>query len=282
MNSSYSEKEQIAQSYYDNLFINKIYSIIWGGEDIHFGIYNQPNDSIKKASQRTIKMMAQTLQHIDQDCRVIDLGSGYGGSARYLAKNYGCSVCCLNVSTLQNQRNQQLNQAQNLTSLIDVKEGSYEDIPYPNESFDIVWLQDSMIHSGNRRQVLAESRRVLKRGGELIFTDTLQNDNCSSEQLQPAFNRLQVDDAGSFLFYRNTLEELGFKKISVVDLSKHVHTHYIRIREELMMRYDELIKQTSKEAIDNTLKSIEPWINFYQKGEMQWGLFHYYLPKNKK
>jgi len=278
MNSPYSEKEQIAQNYYDNIETNQIYAMIWGGEHIHFGIYLEPDDPIPEASQRTVETMAQTLRHINPDCRVIDLGSGYGGSARYLAKNYGCSVCCLNLSKLQNQRNLELNQAQNLTHLIEVREGSFEDIPYPDHSFDIVWSQDALIHSGNRRLVLEEIRRVLKRGGELIFTDTLQSDSCSPDILQPAFDRLQVNDAGSFLFYRNTLQELGFKEMKVVDLSEHVHTHYIRFRDEILMRYEEIVKQTSKESVDNVLKSIEPWIAFYQKGDMQWGLFHYYLP----
>jgi len=222
--------------------------------------------------------MAETLRNIHQGSRVIDLGAGYGGSARYLAKNYGCSVSCLNLSKLQNQRNQELNQAENLTHLIEVKEGSFEDIPYPDHSFDIVWSQDAIIHSGNRRQVLEEIRRVLKPGGELIFTDTLQNDTCSPDRLQPAFNRLQINDAGSFLFYRNSLQELGFTEVKVVDLSKHVNTHYIRFRDEMLMRYEEIAKQTSKESVDNALKSIEPWIAFYQKGDMQWGLFHYNLP----
>jgi len=213
MNCPYSEKEQVAQNYYDNLDTDKMYAIVWGGEHIHFGIYLESDDSIPKASQ-----------------------------------------------------------------LIEVKHGSFENIPYPDQSFDLVWSQDSIIHSGNRRQVLEEIRRVLKPGGELIFTDTLQNDNCSAEKLQPAFNRLQINDAGSFSFYRNTLQELGFQEIKVIDLSEHVSTHYIRFQDEILKHHEEIIKQTSKEFIEQTLKSIEPWITFYQKGDMQWGLFYYHLP----
>jgi len=87
MNSSYSEKEQIAQNYYDNIETDQIYAMIWG-EHIHFGIYLEPNDSMSEASQRTVETMAQTLRHINHEYQVIDLGAGYGGSARYLAKNW--------------------------------------------------------------------------------------------------------------------------------------------------------------------------------------------------
>ena len=71
------------------------------------------------------------------------------------------------------------------------------------------------------------------------------------------------------------LQELGFQEIQVLDLSEHVSLHYIRFRDEILVRYEEMIKKVSKEAIDKTLKSIEPWIKFYQQGDMQWGLFHY-------
>jgi len=278
MKHQYSEAEQIAQTYYDNPETDRIYTLIWGGEHIHFGIYRDSDDSISEASQRIVETMAEALQHIGQDRHLIDLGSGYGGTARYLAKNYGCSIACLNLSSRQNQRNLQINQAQNLSHLIEVKQGSFENIPYPDRSFDIVWSQDAIVHSGNRRQVLEEIRRVLKPGGELIFTDTLQDNHCSPEKLKPAFNRLRIKNAGSFNFYRNNLQELGFKEIKIVDLSEHVSIHYIRFRDEILRRYEEILKQIARETIDKTLKSIEPWIEFYQKGDLQWGLFHYYLP----
>lgn len=282
MNSPYSEKEQFAQTYYDSLEINLIYIMIWGGEDIHFGIYTGTNETIPEAAQRTVAMMAHALRNIRQESRVIDLGAGYGGAARYLAKNYGCSVCCLNISTLQNQLNQQLTQAQNMSHLIEVKEGSFENIPYPDHSFDIVWSQDAIIHSDNRRQVLEEIRRVLKQGGELIFTDILQNDNhldnALPDGLQEAFKQLQISNAGSFPFYRHTLQELGFKELKAIDLSEHVNTHYIRFREEILKHSEEIIEQTSKKFIDHFLERIESWRMFYQKSYIQWGFFHYYLP----
>jgi len=120
---SYSKTEQIAQTYYDNYETDQMYATIWGGEHIHFGIYQEPQDSIHEAAQRTVKTMAQSVRRLDAQSRVIDLGAGYGGTARYLAKQYGCSVCCLNLSVLQNQRNQNMNQVQHLSHLIEVKEG---------------------------------------------------------------------------------------------------------------------------------------------------------------
>ena len=61
---------------------------------------------------------------------MLDLGSGYGGAARYLAKNHGCKVTCLNLSETQNERNIYNNKNYGLNHLINVTKGNFEDIPF--------------------------------------------------------------------------------------------------------------------------------------------------------
>lgn len=277
MNTTYSEAVKIAQTYYDGTETDRLYATIWGGEHIHYGIYNQPDEPIHDASQRTVETIAQTLENLNQNSRVIDLGAGYGGAARYLAKTYGCSVCCLNLSELQNQRNRQLNQEQNLEKLIEVTQGSFEHIPYGDNSFDIIWSQDAILHSSDRTQVLKEVKRVLKSGGELIFTDPMQSETCPPGVLKPAFERLGISNMGSYHFYSQTAQDLGFEELNFIDLSANVPIHYRRFGEEVRKRYQEVVRITSPEFADKTLKSIEPWIDYYQKNYMQWGILHFRL-----
>ena len=66
MKNRYSQAEQIAQSYYDSLETDRIYTMIWGGEHIHFGIYLESDDSMSEASQRIVETMAETLRYINQ------------------------------------------------------------------------------------------------------------------------------------------------------------------------------------------------------------------------
>jgi len=272
-----TEAVTIAQKYYDSTETDKLYAAIWGGEHIHYGIYTRPDEPIHDASLSTVKTIAQTLKKIDQNSRVIDLGAGYGGAARYLAKTYGCSVCCLNLSQLQNQRNGQLNQEQNLDPLVEITQGSFEDIPYPNNSFDIVWSQDAILHSGDRCLVFQEIKRILKPGGEFIFTDPMESETCPPGSLQPAFDRLGISDMGSYHFYSQTLKYLGFEELNFIDLSQNVAIHYRRFREEVQKRYNEVVKLTSTEFVDKTLNSIQPWIERYEQGYMQWAILHFRL-----
>ena len=89
------------------------YYNIWGGEDIHIGLYEE-TPVIKEASARTVRKMAGMLKNLSADTHIIDLGAGYGGSARHLASEYGCSVDCLNISEAQNDTNRFLNRRQAL------------------------------------------------------------------------------------------------------------------------------------------------------------------------
>lgn len=282
MNTTDSQAVQIAQTYYDGSETDRLYATIWGGEHIHYGIYQRPDEPIHDASVRTVETIAKTLENLNQDSRVIDLGAGYGGAGRYLAKTYGCSVCCLNLSELQNQRNRQLDREQNLADLVEVTQGSFEQIPYGDSFFDIVWSQDAILHSSDRQKVFEEVKRILKPGGEFIFTDPMQSETCPQGLLQPAFERLGIGNMGSLKFYCQTGKELGFEQLHFIDLSKNVPTHYRRFGEEVRKRYDEVVKLTSPEFIEKTLKSIAPWIEYYEQGYMQWGILHFRLLKNEK
>jgi len=275
MKTTDSEAVKIAKSYYNGSETDRLYSKIWGGEHIHYGIYQQPDESIHDASIRTVETIASTLDKIDRNDRAIDLGAGYGGAARYLAKNYGCSVSCLNLSEVQNQHNQQLNQEQNLTDLVEVTQGSFEAIPYPDHAFNIVWSQDAILHSSDRTKVFQEVKRILKPGGEFIFTDPMESATCPPGLLQPAFARLGIKNMGSLQFYRQTAQDLGFEELHFIDLSSNVPTHYRRFGQEVRKRYQELVEITSTEFVDKTLNSIDPWIEYYEQGYMQWGILHF-------
>ena len=71
-----------AEEYYDSTPAFEFYKNVWGGEDIHIGQYRTKNEDIAVASRRTIINMAQRLSPLDADMKVIDLGAGFGGTAR--------------------------------------------------------------------------------------------------------------------------------------------------------------------------------------------------------
>ena len=139
-----SQAVQKAEEYYDSSEADAFYKNVWGGEDIHIGIYNTPDEEIAQASRRTVETMALQIPGLGRKTRILDLGAGYGGSARHLAGTYGCHVTCLNLSETQNDLNRDKNAETDLDALIDVVHGSFEDIPAEDASVDIVWTPSSI------------------------------------------------------------------------------------------------------------------------------------------
>lgn len=274
MPSELSRAEAQTESYYDSSDADRFYEQVWGGEDIHIGLYDD-TDVIKEASRKTVETMAKQLTALSADSRVIDLGAGYGGSARYLTGLAGCPVTCLNISEVQNNRNRELNREQGLDDKIQVLHGSFEDIPSPDGAFDIVWSQDSFLHSDSKDKVMEEIDRITAPGGELIFTDPMQADDCPDGVLQPVYDRLNLESMGSFAYYREKLGSLGFSEVACIDLTPQLRNHYDNVRQVLQGRYEELVAAISKEYMDRMITGLENWVSAADSGYLAWGILHF-------
>ncbi|MFP3958640.1 MAG: methyltransferase domain-containing protein [Spirochaetaceae bacterium] len=265
----------VAQEYYNSSDADTFYYTIWGGEDIHIGLYEGEDHSIFDAGRQTVKLMAAQLGNLSPEAKVIDIGAGYGGSARFLAREYGCSVVALNISEVENERDRRKNRGQGLDHLIDVVDGSFEDISYEADTFDAVWSQDAILHSGNRRRVLEEIGRVLKPGGELVFTDPMMADDCPTDVLQPILDRIHLDSLGSPGFYRKELERLGFTEVGFLDHTHQLPVHYGRVLRETERNEPKLREVVSGEYIDRMKNGLRHWVEGGEKGRLVWGVFHF-------
>ncbi len=272
---NYSETVETARTYYNSTDADRFYATIWGGEDIHIGLYENETDTIFDSSRRTVEKMGSLIIGLDSKTRLLDIGSGYGGSARYLVQAYGCQVGCLNLSEVQNQRNRELNRSQGFTLSINVVDGSFEAIPLPDESVDVVWSQDAILHSGNRKKVFEEVHRVLAKGGQLIFTDPMQSETCPLEALQPIFNRIHLDSLGSIQYYKEILLGLGFKEVQIVDYSNQLSKHYSRVLKEVEENHWTLTRVCSEEYIQRMKTGLQHWIDGGLAGHLTWGILHF-------
>lgn len=269
---SYSTAEHTARTYYNSDQADRFYATIWGGEDIHIGLYQSDTEPIFDASRRTVEYMASLLPGIDAKTRVLDIGAGYGGAARYLAKTFGCHVGCLNLSDTQNQRNRDLNRAEGLDLMINVVDGSFEHIPMASRGTDVVWSQDALLHSAHRIKVFEEVHRVLAKGGQFIFTDIMQADSCPPEVLQPIYDRIHLNSIGSVQSYREMAAKVGLEELQVVDLSQQLSTHYARVLQKLEAHYSSLLSQCGEEYLQRMKTGLKHWIDGGKAGSLQWGI----------
>jgi len=269
---------ETARNYYNSEDADTFYSQVWGGEDIHIGFYTTADESISTASYRTVVTMAERLPKLSADSHILDIGSGYCGAARYLAKTYGAKISALNLSEVENQRARELNVAAGLAENIEVTDGSFEKIPFPTASesekgFDILWSQDAILHSDNREQVLAEAFRVLRSGGYFVFTDPMQADNCPKGVLQPILDRIHLSSLGSPSFYRTVAEQLGFEVVDYEDHTNQLINHYQRVLEETEKYTPDLEKKIDPQYVARMKAGLKHWIAGGKAGHLAWGIF---------
>jgi sarcosine/dimethylglycine N-methyltransferase len=267
--------EETAREYYNSDDADAFYSMIWGGEDIHIGIYESPRDSISAASRRTVEYIASRLNKPGEATRVLDIGSGYAGVARFLARTYGCHVSALNLSDVENEAARRLNKEQGLDEQIEVIDGSFQEIRHPDDTFDAVWSQDALLHSGDRKQVVEEVARVLKPDGQFVFTDPMQADDCPEGVLRPILDRIHLESLGSLGFYCETATQAGLAKVAFDDLTAHLVTHYARVLEETENRADELDGAVSPAYTERMKKGLRHWIEGGRNGYLAWGIFEF-------
>jgi len=276
MSSGYSPVVETARHYYNSDDADNFYFHVWGGEDIHIGLYASSDEPIASASRRTVEVMSnQLVQTPGPNTRVLDVGAGYGGAARYLASTHGCRLTALNLSERENERNRETNRMLGLDQVIDVVDGSFESIPAENASFDLVWSQDAILHSGHRDRVIGEIARVLRPGGELIFTDPMQADDCPEGVLQPVLDRIHLDSLGSVAFYREAAARHELSELRVFELTNNLGVHYMRVRDELERVRNELAGKVSDAYIERMLAGLGHWVEAGERGYLCWGILHF-------
>jgi SAM-dependent methyltransferase len=103
--------------------------------------------------------------------RLVDIGSGLGGPARYLAKMCGCRVTGVDLTAEFVAAAAELTRRAGLSAEVDFRQGSALELPLADGSFDLAWSQNVAMNIGDRLGYYGEVRRVLKSGGRFAIQD---------------------------------------------------------------------------------------------------------------
>jgi len=102
---------------------------------------------------------------------VLDVCSGVGGPARWLAFRRGCRVTGLDFTTSRVESARRLSQRARLDHLVDFVRGDATAMPLQDSDYDVVIGQESWLHIPDKSALISECTRVLKPGGTIAFTD---------------------------------------------------------------------------------------------------------------
>ena len=258
------------QAYYDGP-ADEIYRTIWG-DNLHLGVPCGPDCPHPEAMEHTNAIMANAVS-LTPDMRVLDLGCGYGSTARYLAANFGCAVTGANISEKELELARSRAAEAGLDDRLSFEYGDFHHLAYADESYDVVWSQEAFLHAVDKNAVLSECRRVVRPGGSLVFTDILVRRSTPEADRERIYDRVQSPDMWDLDDYRQALSRLELPVAREEDWSQHVARSYAWVRDRLRQNRETLAPRIGYETIDRTVDALAFWVDSANAGYIGWALF---------
>lgn len=111
------------------------------------------------------------LAGITEDSRVLDAGSGIGGTARYVADRFGCTITAVDLTDEYCETQRWLNRLVGLDNRITVHQGDVTALRFDDDSFDVAISQHVQMNIADKQRLYSEAHRVLVTGGRLALWD---------------------------------------------------------------------------------------------------------------
>jgi SAM-dependent methyltransferase len=192
---------------------------------------------------------------LSPESHVLEIASGSGGPASYLAKQTDCRVTGIDANQsgidTASKKSVESGQAHQLSFKI---ADANAPLPFDDNAFDAVVCMDSMNHFPNRLNVFKEWYRVLRPGQRAVFTDPVViSGQVTSDELAVR------SSIGLFLFVppginEDFIEKAGFKLIKQEDVTENealVSERWLKAREH---HKDALLKIEGVERFEGLQK----------------------------
>lgn len=177
------------------------------------------------------KEMAEILK-LKQDQSLLDIGSGLGGPARYLAAAHGVHVTGIDLTPQFVDVSDYLSERVGLADKLTFKQGDAIDLPFADEQFDVAWTQHVAMNIQNKPKLYQGIHRVLKTGGRFAIYDAIKGND------QPVIypTPWASDQAISFLAteseMNDALASAGFRTLSFVDATETVAQWFRELQQQ--------------------------------------------------
>lgn len=205
---------------------------------------------------------------------VLDVCSGMGGPARYLAWKTGCDVTGLDLTASRVEGATELTRVAGLSESVRFVHGNALDMPFHDASFTLAIAQESFAHIPDKPRLLAECARVLRPGGRLVFSDILHRGNLAAHDAQRLSEGMTFSEIETLEGYAQRLSLCGMAVVRLVDLTEE----WTRILVERHAMYRSLESHTvarlGREHFERYDRAYEHFVGLYRSGVLGGALIH--------
>lgn len=194
-------------------------------------------DNLKAAKRFTASEEFQEVSTLLQlknrpnPVRVLDLGCG-NGIASYAFTSLGCEVIAVDPDTSEDVGLMAANRLRGHITSGSIKtiQATAESLPFPDNTFDVIYERQALHHFSDLGQGLTECARVLKSDGLFLATrEHVINDAKQLEQFLAGHILHQMhggENAYPLVHYTNSLKQAGFTVVQKIGPMDSVINHF--------------------------------------------------------
>ena len=162
--------------------------------------------------------------------RLLDIGSGIGGPARYMAKRFGCRVTGIDLTGEFCDVARHLTRLLGLESKVDFQQGDALKMPFADGSFDGAFSMNVSMNIADKPALYREIARVLKPGGWLMLSELAKGPGAPMDYPTPWAATANESFLATPEETRTGLEACGFEVLEFRDATEAVKAYGARSR----------------------------------------------------
>ena len=156
---------------------------------------------------------------VRREHHLLDVCSGMGGPARWIAYRYGCRVSGIDFTPSRVAGARRLTHRAKLDHLVEFQQGDATAMPFGSAMFDVVYGQEAWCHIPDKQALITECARVLRPTGTIAFTDILTVGHLHVADESRLATGMHIPRPATLAAYKELLLRNGFAIESTTDLS---------------------------------------------------------------
>jgi SAM-dependent methyltransferase len=180
-----------------------------------------PADEFHSNGRSATRSLAEYAR-IPAGSRVLDVGSGLGGPARFLAATQGCDVTGVDLTPDFCAVANELSRLTKLSDHTRFQVGDALELPFPDAHFDVVWTMQMQMNIQYKRRLYAGFARVLKPGGRFVCQDICAGNGEPLELPVPWATRPEQSHLVDPETLRGLVRSAGLREVSWRDVTGEI------------------------------------------------------------
>eukprot|EP00042_Codosiga_hollandica_P027481 m.137318 g.137318 ORF g.137318 m.137318 type:complete len:499 (-) comp52495_c0_seq1:101-1597(-) len=214
-----------------------------------------------------------SLLKLQKDQYVLDVGTGIGGCAIYMAKEYGVHVRALDLSAnmidIAKQRLESASMTVTEVAFVTADVTQQEFVP---DTFDVIHCRDAMAWIVDKEALLQKFFRWLKPGGKILVTDYCVGDSEPSDGFKTYLAKRQYSLI-PIAAYTALFTKAGFDAVAAEDRHEQFQ---LFLKDELSRLHDKKHELTTEHDHASYDHMVQNWLGKLRRseaGEQKWAVF---------